>query len=127
MSLEGSRLGLLAAVATGLSLVACYGTLAVIGLLGALGIAIALDEALWAGVIVAFAGLAFVGLSLGLARHRRPWPVLVGAAGAAAIGYVMYGHYDRVIELAGFVLLCLAAIWDWRLRRRRAPSARNTV
>ncbi|NQV83369.1 MAG: MerC domain-containing protein [Rhodospirillales bacterium] len=122
MSLRNSKFELLVAVATGLSLFACYGTLAVIGLLGALGIAIALDEALWAGAIVAFAGLAVVGLGLGLARHRRPWPVLVGAIGAAAIGYVMYGQYDRVVELAGFILLCFAAFWDWRLRRQQAPT-----
>ena len=116
MSLKNSKFGLLADVATGLSLAACYGTLAAISLLGALGIAIALNEAVWAGMIVAFAALAVVGLGLGMARHRRPWPILIGAAGAAAIGYVMYVQYDRMIELAGFVLLCIAAFWDWRFR-----------
>lgn len=47
-----------APVATALSLIACYGTIAAIALLGALGVTIALNEAAWAGAIVVFAGLA---------------------------------------------------------------------
>jgi hypothetical protein len=119
---RGSKLGWLTGLATALSLFACYGTLAVIGVLGAIGIAIALDEALWAGVIVAFAALAVGGLGLGLLRHRQPWPFLIGVLGAMAIGYAMYVQYDRSIELSGFVSLCLAAFWDWRLRRVPAPK-----
>jgi len=115
MSFKSSRLDWLASIATALSLIACYGTLAVIGILGVLGISIALNETLWAGAIVAFAALAVGGLGFGLARHRQPWPILVGGFGAAAIGYAMYVQYDRLIELAGFVLLCLAAYWNWRL------------
>lgn len=117
MALEKSRFGWLAGAATVFSLIACYGTLAVIALLGVLGVAITLDKALWAGAIVTFAALAVGGLALGLLRHRRPWPILLGGLGAAILGYVMYGRYDRMTELAGFVLLCLAALWDWRLRR----------
>jgi hypothetical protein len=121
MSARRSKLDWLAGLATVLSLFACYGTLAVIAILGAIGIAIALDEALWAGVIVAFAALAVGGLGFGLLGHRQPWPCLIGVLGAAAIGYAMYVRYDRAIELSGFILLCLAAFWDWRLRR--APPA----
>jgi len=29
----------------------------------------------------------------------------------------MYARHDRVTEVAGFALLRLAAIWDWRPRR----------
>ena len=122
MSPNGSRLRWLAALSTALSLAACYGTLAVIALLGVLGTAVALDETLWAGVIVAFAFIATGGLGLGLARHRRPWPILLGGSGAAAIGYVMYFQYDRLIEVTGFLLLCVAAIWDWRICHVPAPK-----
>jgi hypothetical protein len=127
MSPRRSKLGWLAGLATALSLFACYGTLAAIAVLGAIGIAIALDEALWAGVIVAFAALAVGGLGLGPLRRRRPWPFLIGILGAAAIGYAMYARYDRSIELSGFALLCLAAFWDWRLRRVPAPRARTPI
>ncbi len=126
-SIKNSRFGWLAGAATVLSLIACYGTLVVISLLGVLGIAIAVNKALWAGAIVAFAALAVGGLGLGLVRHRRPWPILVGGLGAVVLGYAMYVHYARLTELAGFVLLCLAAFWDWRLRRVCAPTARTPI
>jgi hypothetical protein len=124
---RSSKLAWLAGLATALSLFACYGTLAVIAVLGAIGIAIVLDEALWAGAIVVFAALAVGGLGLGLLRHRQPWPFLIGILGAVAIGYAMYVQYVRSIELSGFVLLCLAAFWDWRLRRVPAPKAQPPV
>lgn len=109
----------LPSVATVLSIAACYGTLAVVGTLGAMGIALAVDDALWAGAIVAFAMLAVVGIAVGLRAHHRPWPLLLGAIGAGAITYTMYFNYDRAIELSGFALLSAAAVWDWRLRRLR--------
>lgn len=124
-AIGNSRFGWLAGAATALSLVACYGTLVVISLLGVLGIAIAVDKALWAGAIVAFAALAVGGLGLGLVRHRRPGPILVGGLGASVLGYAMYVHYARLIELAGFVLLCLAAFQDWRLRRVCVSTVRT--
>lgn len=118
MSSGRPRLAWLPGAAALLSLVACYGTLAVLAALGALGVAIALDEAVWAALILAFAALAVLGLALGLARHGRPWPLLVGLAGAAAIAYAFYVDYSRPAELAGFALLLAAAVWDRRLRRR---------
>jgi len=106
--------------ATILSMAACYGTLALISVLGALGVVLVVDDALWAGAIVAFAVLAVAGIALGLLRHRQPWPLVLGAAGAAVIAYTMYVHYDRMVELAGFAILCGAALWDWRLRHASA-------
>jgi MerC mercury resistance protein len=114
---DGKRFSWLPGLATALSLLACYGTLAVLALLGALGVAIALDEALWAGAIVTTAALAVGGLAIGTARHRQVWPLLVGALGAAVIGYAMYAQYSRITEVSGFVLLSAATFWDWRLRR----------
>ena len=116
--------GQLAGIGTVLSLIVCYGTLALIGILGALGVAIAVNNTLWAGAIVAFAALAVVGLGAGLMRHRKPWPLLTGGTGAAVIAYAMYVHYDRTIEISGFLLLSLAALWDWRIkdtRHNRSP------
>lgn len=127
MSLKSPKYGWVAGVATALSLIACYGTLAVIGLLGVLGIALALDETLWAWAIVTFAVLAVGGLGPGLTRHRRPWPILAGGLGATVLGYAIYVQYGRLTEPAGFVLLCLAAFWDWRLRRGSPSPARTSI
>lgn len=124
VSPETPRLAWLPGFATAMSLIACYGTLALVSLLGALGVAIALNEALWAGAIVAFAALAVGGLALRFSRHRRLWPLLIGGVGAAAIGYAMIVDYARPIELSGFVLLLGAAFWDWRLRPVRRTGKR---
>ena len=119
---ERPRLAWLPGFATAVSLLACYGTLAIVSLLGALGVAIALNEALWAGAIVTFAAFAVGGLALRSLRHRRLWPLLIGGIGVAAIGYAMFVDYARPIELSGFVLLLVAVFWDWRLRRVRQPG-----
>ena len=123
MPLRSSRLRWLAALSTVLSLGTCYGTLVVIALMGMLGTAIDLNQTVWAAAIVSFALIAIAGLGLGFTRHRLPWPILVGGFGAAAISYAMYVHYERLTEVAGFVLLSVAAIWDWRIGR--LPARQN--
>ncbi len=92
---------------------------------GVLGISIAFDETLWAGVIIAFAVLAVAGLGFGLLCHRQPWPIFIGGLGVAILVYAMYVRYGRLTEISGFILLCLAAFWDWRLRRRLTVATRT--
>ncbi|MBL4749537.1 MAG: MerC domain-containing protein [Amylibacter sp.] len=103
------------------TLVACHllrYTLALVSILGALGFAITINNAIWAGAIVTFAVLAVIGLALGYRRHRKPAPLIIGLTGAALISYTMLADYSRVIELSGFALLALAAFWDWRGKNR---------
>jgi len=104
----------LAPLGAALSLVACYGTLAAIALLGALGVGLALNEAVWAGAIVLFALLAVVALALRWRRHGRGLPVLLGVGGLALIVFAMYVSYSLPAELGGFALLCLGTWADWR-------------
>ncbi len=109
------------------SLLACYGTLAVIGALSALGLTIAVNAHVWAGAIVAFAALAVAGIALGYKRHRTPWPLAIAGIGAALVTGAMYGAPaieaatglpGRGVEIIGFACLTAAAWWDWRLARR---------
>jgi hypothetical protein len=104
----------LALAATLLSLLTCYGTLAAIALLGALGVGIALNEAVWAGGIVLFAALAVAALALRWRRHGRVLPVGLGLAGLALIAFAMYVSYSLPAEMAGFALLCAGTYFDWR-------------
>lgn len=105
---------LIAPLAAALSLMACYGSLATIALLGGLGVGIALNEAVWAGAIVLFGALAVVALALRWRRHGRVLPVLLGFAGLVLIVFAMYIHYSLPAELGGFALLCLGTYADWR-------------
>ena len=125
MPAERSKLDLLAGAAAAMSLIACYGTLALLAILAALGITIALNEAVWAALIIAFAALASAALALGYARHRLPWPLLAGALGTAAIAYAMFVDYSRALELIGFAVLCVGVYWDWRARRASADANRS--
>lgn len=108
----------MAPAAAALSLIACYGTLAAIALLGALGVAITLNEAVWAGAIVVFAWLAAVALWAGRRLHGFLRPFALAAVGAALITFTMTIAYERIIELTGFALLCLGTFLDWRARGR---------
>lgn len=112
------KLDWLAGIATIMSMLACYGTLVIISILGIFGFAIVLNETLWAGAIIAFSVLAVIGFAAGWNRHRQPWPIILGSIGVFILGYAMYVQYDRVTEVAGFIFLSLAAFWDWRLRRQ---------
>jgi SAM-dependent methyltransferase len=110
--------GLWGAAATVAALVTCYGTLGLLALLSLLGIAVTVDTGLWAGAIVGAAGLAAVGTAFNARRHRRPWPLALAAAGAAAIAYVMFGAHDPLIEGLAFAALVGAVVFDLYLLYR---------
>lgn len=100
-------------------LLACYGTLALVGLLSVLGISIAINAAAWAGAIVVFAGLTAFGIALGMRLHQRPAPFVLALLGFVLIAWTMLGRYGRTSEITGFATLAAATAWDWRARRRR--------
>ncbi len=116
------KIGWIAGICATFSVVFCYGTLMVISFLHYLGVAISLNETLWAGGIVTTATLSVFGLVLGLFRHNNPWPVIFGGSGAVIISYTMYVQYHFAVELLGFTLLCFAAIWDLR-SKKASPAA----
>ena len=116
----------LAGAGTLLSLIACYGTLALVALLSAMGVTLALNVHVWAAVIVAFALLALLGVSLGYRRHRKANPVRLAVVGTALVTWAMFGADairsllgvpPTVVEIAGFAALIAAAYWDWKLKR----------
>lgn len=104
---------------TALAVIACYGTLAVVGALSLAGITVAVHEGLWAGVIALFSMLALAGIFLGWRGHRKIAPLLLGVLGAGMILWTMGLAYSRVVEIAGFIILVVAAALDWRAKRHR--------
>lgn len=112
-----AQYGLLGSVAAGASIIACYGVLAVVTVLGLLGMTVKLDPSVWVGVIVAFLALALLGLALNALAHRRIDPLLVGAGGALLVCYALLGSYDWRPEAAGFAAVLGAALWDRQIYR----------
>lgn len=113
---DGGRAGWLPGAATVLAIVSCYGTAAALTLVSLLGISIAIDERVWAGVIALFAALSVVAIAMSYRHHRKVGPVALAGLGLALILWVMYGSYNRVLELVGFSLLAAATVWDWKAR-----------
>lgn len=105
-----------------LALLACYGTLASVGLLALLGVGLAVDETLWASAIVLFALLTVAAIGAGARRHHHYGPLLLAVVAAGTILYPLLVDYHALVELAGFLLLIAAAGWD--LYRRRRQEAR---
>lgn len=112
-----SKKNRVATAATALSVVACYGTIAAIALLGALGVTIALNEVAWAGAIVLFAGLATAAIFLSWRKHRQHISLALAAVGFLLIAYAMFVSYSPVIEFSGFIFLCAGTFLDWRKGR----------
>lgn len=101
------------------AVVACYGTLMLVAILSAMGIAMAVHEGAWAAVIVALAVIAALGVAINSSRTQSFGPLALAVTGAALVSWAMFGSFNRLVELAGFATLLSATIWDWRTRRAR--------
>jgi len=100
-----------------LAVVACYGTLAVVALLPIVGISIEIDEGLMAKLISGLLILSLAGMVYSCRMHRHPGPLLLNIASAALLLWVFYGSYSKPLELAGFVALVVASVWDFRIKK----------
>lgn len=109
----------LSGIATVLSFLACYGTLAAVTLLAMIGLSLPVNATVWTGAIVAFAALAVISLVISYWNHRKPWPLAIGLVGFSALTYALLVHYNCVIELFGFIALAGAAFLD-RMEVKRA-------
>lgn len=120
---DGLRwLGRYSGVAVVLSVVACYGTLALVAMLSAAGVAMSIHEGAWATVIVVFAWIAVLAMGVNLRRHGNIAPFILSDIGALLISWVMFVDHNRSMEIAGFALLIAGALWDRKLLRR-GPAA----
>jgi hypothetical protein len=112
------RRGFAGAASLVLALLACYGSLAAIGLLALLGVTLAINDTLWAGAIAVFSVLACVAVLGGVRRHRTAGPGILAVTGTALLLYALYVDYRLLLELLGFALLAAAVAWDLQRRRR---------
>lgn len=116
------RRGFLGIAALVMALVSCYGTLAAVGILAALGAGITLNTGLWAGTIVLFTSLATLSVFAGYRRHRSAIPAALAIIGSALVLYAQFIGYGVITEFTGFVLLAGAAGRDLYLRRQEEAA-----
>ena len=112
-----SRFTWLPAIATALSMMACYGTLIAISLLSVAEISIKLNNTVWASTIVVFAILAIVAIAIGNSRKKYFGPLVLASMGACLVSYAMFISYSVSVEIIGFGLLIMASIWDFLAKR----------
>lgn len=116
---DGLRwLGRYSGVAVVLSIVACYGTLALVALLSLAGATVSLHEGAWATVVVVLVWVAVLAMAVNLQWHRSFGPFILADLGALLVTWVMFVDFNRTMELSGFALLIVAALWDRQLRRQ---------
>lgn len=109
------RLGRYSGVLVALSLVACYGTLALVLALSAIGVTFDLHEGAWATVIVALAWIAVLAMGVNIPRHGSFVPFILADVGALLVSWVMFIQFSRGLELLGFAMLAVAALRDRHL------------
>ncbi len=120
------RLGRYSGAAVVLSMVACYGTLALVAILSLAGVTMSVHEGAWAAVIVVLAWIAVLAMGVNAQRYRRFGPFVLSDIGALLVSWVMIVDYSRVMEVSGFALLIVAALWDRQLRRRGPATSPNS-
>lgn len=116
------RLGLYSGVVVVLSIVACYGSLALVGALSLMGVTMTLHEGARAAVIVILVWIAVLAMGVNLKRYRNPGPFILSDMGALLVSWVMLVDYNRPMQTSGFLMLLAAAFWDRQLRRRIPES-----
>ena len=104
------RFGLLAFIGAGASMLVCYGKtflLAAISLL--IGSEPSFNPHLQAVLMWALGGIALYGLLQDRKLHGQPFPAYIGTVGVLTIIVTLYGYYQGAIELAGYIMLLIAA------------------
>jgi hypothetical protein len=99
-----------------LSIIACYGTLAFVSVLSFLGITINIHTGLWAGIITLFAWLAVAGVVGSFRQNHAAGPLILAAVGAVLVTWAMFVSFNRIVEIAGFSGLIIAALWERSLK-----------
>jgi len=116
------RFAWLGSAASLFAVVACYGTLAAVALLAAIGVSVDLNEGTLVIFITVLLGLAIAGMVYSFRLHRHPGPLTVSILSVAMLSWVFYGNYTKALELAGFAGLVVASIWDFRCKKKACPA-----
>lgn len=114
------RRGLWGFVALSMALLACYGTLALVGVLSMLGAGMALNNGVWAAAILLCALLATVVIGIGIKKHRSKTPLAIAIFATGLLTYTMLVDYRLLLEIVAFAGLGIATWLDYH-KRRWAP------
>jgi hypothetical protein len=105
------RVGVAGALLAAIACPACFPIFATIS--AALGFgALRPFEGIIFYIFQAFVAVSVIGLAVSFRRHRNVGPLLLGTAGAAALGYAFYYAYSLSAVYGGLGVLFAASIWN---------------
>ena len=116
------RFAWLGSAASLIAVVACYGTLAAVALLAAIGASVDINEGTLVKFITVLLGLAISGMVYSFRLHRHPGPITVSLVSVITLLWVFYGSYSKPLELLGFAGLVVASLWDFRCKKKACPA-----
>ena len=117
------RFAWLGSAASIFAVIACYGTLAAVALLAAIGVSVDLNEGNFVIFITVLLGLAIAGTGYSFRLHRHPGPLTVSILSVAMLSWIFYGSYSKSLELLGFAGLVVASIWDYRCKKKACAAS----
>lgn len=109
------KFALYSGVAAVLAFFACNG----LALFAIIGITLAINPDIQAGLISVFAILTLALVYKGFRLHRKKGPLLLAGSGALVIILTMYVSYSKPVESAGLLMLVIAAGWSWYIAGRQ--------
>ncbi len=112
-------------IATVSSILACHGTLLVVGWLSLAGISLTLNDTIWSASISILALLALGAIAVRNWSRNGIGPVVTAACGAGMVTWAMFVDYNQSVELAGFGALIAATIWDLIANRKSFCNSQN--
>lgn len=119
---DKARLAWLGPVMGLVAVASCYGTLATVALLSVVGVTVEIDEGLMVKLVSGMLLLVLFGMGYSFKLHRQPGPLVLTVIAAAMLLWAFFIDYSRYLEFAGFGLLTIASIWDFRAKKRACAA-----
>ena len=104
----------LSGVAAILTLVACNGTIILVGLLAIFGVSVTINPHIQAVVVSIFAITSLIFVYRGFKTQQKAGPLVLAVIGTVLVVGSMYIYFNKIVESIGLVLLIGSTIWNWQ-------------
>lgn len=100
----------------------CLGLPAVLSIVAAVGLGFLIKDAILLPLMIVFLIVMLAGLAFGYKVHRRPWPLVIGVVGAAALFFFIFVHTLKPAAYLAIAGLVVASVLNAVLRHKCAPA-----
>lgn len=97
----------------------CLGLPAIVAVFAALGLGFLINDAVLLPLLLFFLGLTVFGLFQGYQKHRKPWPLVVGAVSAVAALVFIFVAFSTPLAYTAVAGLVAASLLNIVARQKR--------